>query len=79
MTAAWGGVLAGFGTGIALLGVTAALVNAIEQRIASLGVAFWVVAVIGGGLMASGIAMIAVSLIRDDPAAPSATAHPPAD
>jgi hypothetical protein len=75
--AAWGGVLAGLGVGIALLGMTIAIVNAIEQKDPSLQAAFWVVTVVGGGLIATGLALMASALLPNEPAAkPAAPASP---
>jgi len=67
-----GGLLAGLGLAVALLGVAHIVIEAIQQEYNGMGGTIFLVAVIAGPLFGLGLGMMATALIPDDPAT---TAH----
>ena len=66
--AIYGGLLAGVGFGIALVGVTRAVTEAIQQQYNGLGGTVFLVAIIAGPLFGLGLGMMTTALIKDDSA-----------
>ena len=63
-----GGLLAGLGLAVALLGVAHIVIEAIQQEYNGMGGTIFLVAVIAGPLFGLGLGMMATALIPDDPA-----------
>ena len=63
-----GGLLAGLGLAVALLGVAHIVIEAIQQQYNGMGGTIFLVAVIAGPMFGLGIGVMTTALIPDDPA-----------
>jgi hypothetical protein len=66
--ALWGGMLAGLGLAVALLGVAHVVIEAIQQQYNGMSGTIFLVAIIAGPAFGLGLGIMTTALIPDDPA-----------
>ena len=66
--AMWGGLLAGVGLAVALLGVAHIVIEAIQQQYNGMSGTIFLVAIIAGPAFGLGLGIMTTALIPDDPA-----------
>jgi hypothetical protein len=64
--AMWGGLLAGLGLAVAMLGVAHVVVEAIQQQYSGMGWTIFLVVVIAGPMFGLGLGLMATALIPAD-------------